>query len=255
MEFYRNTKFWCYKIAYLNIMITERLNKFKLIKKMIYAVVGLCTFPGLAIVNRIKISGTEYLNNLPKKNVLFVSNHQTYFADVIAFIHIFCAVKWRKKNRLGIPYYLINPFSNVSFVAAEETMKENIEKWKGFYENLAASQMEAINKAFSNNNNMFSQWTGNNPFTSMNFNNMPNMDMFNNMNKSFTEMYQNMMSNFKGSGTTKDVFGGLFNHTQSFMKFYEMWSPVQKAMQNNTFNPDMISKLIKPEAYKEFMDS
>ncbi len=139
---------------------------------------------------------------------------------------------------------------------AEETIKQNIEKWKGFYENLAVSQMEAINKSFSNNNNMFSQWTGNNnPFTSMNFNNMPNMDMFTNMNKSFTDMYQNMMSNFNGSGTTKDVFGGLFNHTQSFMKFYEMWSPIQKAMQNNTFNPDMISQMIKPEAYKEFMDS
>jgi 1-acyl-sn-glycerol-3-phosphate acyltransferase len=106
-------------------MITERLNKYKLIKKIIYAVVGIFTFPGLAIVNRIKISGTEYLSNLPKKNVLFVSNHQTYFADVIAFIHIFCAVKWRKKNRLGLPYYLINPFSNVSFVAAEETMKDS----------------------------------------------------------------------------------------------------------------------------------
>jgi len=57
--------------------------------------------------------------------VLFVSNHQTYFADVIAFIHIFCAVKWRKQNRLGVPYYLLNPFTNVYFVAAEETMNGN----------------------------------------------------------------------------------------------------------------------------------
>lgn len=146
---------------------------------------------------------------------------------------------------------------------AEEAIKENFEKWKGFYENLAKSQMEAINKSFSQNNNLFSQWTNNNPFASMNsnpfasmnFNNMPNMDMFTNMNKSFTDMYQNMMSNFNGSGTAKDVFGGLMNHTQSFMKFYEMWSPIQKAMQNGGFNSDMISKMIKPEAYKEFMDS
>jgi 1-acyl-sn-glycerol-3-phosphate acyltransferase len=55
--------------------------------------------------------------------VLFVSNHQTYFADVITFLHIFCAVKWRKENKLGIPYYLLNPFTNVYYVAAEETMK------------------------------------------------------------------------------------------------------------------------------------
>jgi 1-acyl-sn-glycerol-3-phosphate acyltransferase len=74
-------------------------------------------------VNRLKISGTEYLHDLPKNNVLFVSNHQTYFADVITFLHIFCAVKWRKTNKLGIPYYLLNPFTNVYYVAAEETMR------------------------------------------------------------------------------------------------------------------------------------
>ncbi len=56
---------------------------------------------------------------------LFISNHQTYFAEVIAFLHIFCAVKWRKRNRLGIPYYLLNPFTGVFFVSAEATMKKN----------------------------------------------------------------------------------------------------------------------------------
>jgi 1-acyl-sn-glycerol-3-phosphate acyltransferase len=91
-----------------------------------YALIGLFTYPGIAIVNKIKISGTEYIRNLPKKNVLFVSNHQTYFADVIAFIHVFCAVKWRKINKLGMPYYLLNPFSNVNFIAAEETMKDGL---------------------------------------------------------------------------------------------------------------------------------
>ncbi|HEY0058489.1 MAG TPA: lysophospholipid acyltransferase family protein, partial [Flavisolibacter sp.] len=47
------------------------------------------------------------------------------FADVITFLHIFCAVKWRKKNRLGIPYYLLNPFTSVYYVAAAETMKSS----------------------------------------------------------------------------------------------------------------------------------
>jgi 1-acyl-sn-glycerol-3-phosphate acyltransferase len=75
------------------------------------------------MLNRLKISGTEHIENLPGKNVLFVSNHQTYFADVITFLHIFCAVKWGKKNRLGIPYYLLNPFTRVNYVAAEETMR------------------------------------------------------------------------------------------------------------------------------------
>ena len=81
------------------------------------------SYPGLAIVNKLKITGTENLKGLPKKNVLFVSNHQTYFAEVITILHIFAAVKWGKKNRLGFPYYLLNPFTNVYYVAAEETMK------------------------------------------------------------------------------------------------------------------------------------
>jgi 1-acyl-sn-glycerol-3-phosphate acyltransferase len=84
--------------------------------------VGAITYPGLTIFNKIKIEGTQHLANLPRHNVLFVSNHQTYFADVMAFLHIFCAVKWRKENKLGIPFYLLNPFTNVHFVAAEETM-------------------------------------------------------------------------------------------------------------------------------------
>ena len=103
--------------------IGDRLRNFNFTRKIVYAIVGIVSYPGLAIINKIKISGTEHLKDLPRQNVLFVSNHQTYFADVIAFLHIFCAVKWGRMNRLGIPWYLLNPFTRVNYVAAEETMK------------------------------------------------------------------------------------------------------------------------------------
>ncbi|MBL0305451.1 MAG: 1-acyl-sn-glycerol-3-phosphate acyltransferase [Chitinophagaceae bacterium] len=103
--------------------IIERLKHFNPVRKLVYFVVGAVSYPGLAIINKLKISGTENLKGLPREKVLFVSNHQTYFADVITFLHIFCAVKWGKMNRLGIPYYLLNPFTRVNYVAAEETMK------------------------------------------------------------------------------------------------------------------------------------
>ena len=103
----------------------KSLQQTRVVKSIVYFVVGVFSYPGLAIINRIKITGTENIKNLPKKNVLFVSNHQTYFADVITFLHIFCAVKWRKQNRLGIPFYLLNPFTRVYFVAAAETMKSS----------------------------------------------------------------------------------------------------------------------------------
>jgi len=102
---------------------TDRVKHIKIIRKILYFIIGIVSYPGLAIVNKLKITGTENIKGLPKKNVLFVSNHQTYFAEVITILHIFAAVKWGKKNRLGFPYYLLNPFTNVYYVAAEETMK------------------------------------------------------------------------------------------------------------------------------------
>ena len=96
------------------------------VKGLVYTVIGALSFPGLAIINKLQINGMEKLHKLPKQNVLFVSNHQTYFAEVITFLHIFCAISWRKKNRLGIPYYLLWPYTRVQFVSAEETMKKNM---------------------------------------------------------------------------------------------------------------------------------
>jgi 1-acyl-sn-glycerol-3-phosphate acyltransferase len=105
--------------------LIRKLKKIRLVRALVYGFVGLASYPGLTLFNKLKIEGTEHIKDLPKENVLFVSNHQTYFADVIAFLHIFCAVKWGKMNRLGLPYYLLNPFTNIYFVAAAETMNTN----------------------------------------------------------------------------------------------------------------------------------
>lgn len=112
------------KIRFMSV--SDKLKQIKIIRTCVYAIVGIITYPGLKLFNKIKIEGTENLKKLPKSNVLFVSNHQTYFADVITFIHILSAVKWRKNNRLGLPYYLLNPFTNLYYVAAEETMKGSL---------------------------------------------------------------------------------------------------------------------------------
>jgi len=105
--------------------VFDRLKNMKLVRAFVYALVGTVSYPSIVLFNKLKIEGTENLKNLPKQNVLFISNHQTYFAEVITFLHIFCAVKWRKQNRLGVPYYLLNPFTSVFFVSAAETMKES----------------------------------------------------------------------------------------------------------------------------------
>lgn len=106
-------------------MFFGKLKEVRLVQALVYSFVGACSYPGLNLVNKLQINGMDRLHHLPKKNVLFVSNHQTYFADVITLIHIFCAVSWRKKYRLGIPFYLLWPFTRIKYVAAEETMRDN----------------------------------------------------------------------------------------------------------------------------------
>jgi 1-acyl-sn-glycerol-3-phosphate acyltransferase len=106
--------------------LAKKISDTRLVKGSVYAVVGMATWPGLSMVNKTEITGMEYLKDLPRNNVLFVSNHQTYFADVITFIHIFCANMWGRTNKLGLPLYLLWPFTRVKFVAADETMKSNL---------------------------------------------------------------------------------------------------------------------------------
>jgi 1-acyl-sn-glycerol-3-phosphate acyltransferase len=97
-----------------------------IIKKLLISFIGIITFPGFNWFNKIKVTGMENLKNLPETRVLFVSNHQTYFADVIAFLHVFCSHKWGFKNKISNPVYLLSPKVNNYFIAAEETMKAGI---------------------------------------------------------------------------------------------------------------------------------
>jgi len=76
--------------------------------------------------NQLKIEGSEIIQNLPEKNVLFVSNHQTYFADVMAMFHVFNASLSGRKDSLKNVGYLWHPKLNIYFIAARETMRAGL---------------------------------------------------------------------------------------------------------------------------------
>ena len=61
------------------------------IKKWLIRVFGVLTHRRYRGFNELYIEGSEILKALPDKNVLFISNHQTYFADVVAMFHVFNA--------------------------------------------------------------------------------------------------------------------------------------------------------------------
>jgi 1-acyl-sn-glycerol-3-phosphate acyltransferase len=96
------------------------------LKRVLISIIGWLTWRRYARKNKLKISGTENLKGIPQTNVLFVSNHQTYFAEVIAMLHVFCSVKNGNENSIRKPWYLFRPRINTYFVAAEETMKKGI---------------------------------------------------------------------------------------------------------------------------------
>ncbi len=96
------------------------------VKRLLISLIGMVTFPSFSWLNKTKLEGTEHFEYLPKTNILFVSNHQTYFADVIAYMHVFCSVKWKFRNSISNPVYLLNPVTTASFIAAQETMKDGI---------------------------------------------------------------------------------------------------------------------------------
>lgn len=95
-----------------------------LLKRIIMFTLGWITYGRLRVYNKTKISGTEHLENLPQTGVLFLSNHQTYFMDVICLYHVFFSIKWGFKNSINFPIYLLAPRSRLFYVAASETMKE-----------------------------------------------------------------------------------------------------------------------------------
>lgn len=76
--------------------------------------------------NDLQIHGSEIIRNLPDTNVLFVSNHQTYFADVVAMFHVFNASLSGRVDNIKNIGYLWNPKLNIYFVAAKETMKAGL---------------------------------------------------------------------------------------------------------------------------------
>lgn len=94
-------------------------------KRMLVSMLAAVTYGRFNIINRMNIEGTEHLENLPNNNVLFISNHQTYYADVMAMYHVFCSVKWHFRNTIKLPLYMLMPRANIYYIAAEETMKES----------------------------------------------------------------------------------------------------------------------------------
>ncbi len=96
------------------------------IKRLLILFLGSLTHRRYRGFNRLKIEGSEIIRALPQTNVLFISNHQTYFADVVAMFHVFNASLKGRENTINNIGYLWRPKLNIYYVAAKETMQEGL---------------------------------------------------------------------------------------------------------------------------------
>lgn len=96
------------------------------IKKWIIRLIGVVSHHRYKRFNRLEVEGSKIIRNLPETNVLFVSNHQTYFADVVAMFHVFNASLSGRDDSIKNVGYIWNPKLNMYYIAAAETMKKNM---------------------------------------------------------------------------------------------------------------------------------
>jgi len=110
----------------MSLLKKNPFGHYLIIKKMLIRYLGYLTHRRYRGFNELKIEGSKLLTGLPDSNVLFVSNHQTYFADVVAMLHVFNATLHGRNDTIKNVGYLWNPKLNIYFVAAKETMKSGL---------------------------------------------------------------------------------------------------------------------------------
>lgn len=175
---------------------------------------------------------------------------------------------------------------NVQASTAQSQAKSGSDKATEFFNNWKnqqvqwANQMQEMNTNFLKNAfnpgnmqnpmaNMQNMW--NNASTQFDMSNLMNqmnpanfqsqMDKGMEQAKAFWNQFQTILNNnysdfSKGfqNGTLADTYKGMFNTSEGFSKFYEMWMPMMKSMQDKTFNMDSFTKNLNMGQYKEFMD-
>jgi len=96
------------------------------LKKWLIRILGTMTHRRFRGFNDLQIEGSEIIKDLPDTNVLFISNHQTYFADVVSMFHVFNASLSGRVDSIKNVGYLWQPKLNIYYVAAKETMKSGL---------------------------------------------------------------------------------------------------------------------------------
>lgn len=142
--------------------------------------------------------------------------------------------------------------------AASNSISANPADWANTWQNWS----NQMNTYLTNSMNAapFHQMVSNNPF-------MNGMKMQNSMNEqmgqwsNYFKSYFDLMNNSYGDWwkkmpnmTAADSFQGMNKMAESLSKFYELWAPMFKSIENNSFSFATYKELMNPEKYKAFVD-
>ena len=94
------------------------------LKKWLIRILGAYSHRRYRGFNELKIEGSEIIRDLKDSNVLFISNHQTYFADASAIIHVINATLSGRSDSIKNVSYIWKPKLNLYYIAAKETMAD-----------------------------------------------------------------------------------------------------------------------------------
>ncbi|PHQ30301.1 MAG: 1-acyl-sn-glycerol-3-phosphate acyltransferase [Leeuwenhoekiella sp.] len=110
----------------MGLFKTNPFGHYNFLKKWLIRIAGMMTHRRYRGFNELQIDGSEIIKELPDTGVLFVSNHQTYFADVVAMFHVFNASLSGRVDSIKNIGYLWQPKLNIYYVAAGETMRSGL---------------------------------------------------------------------------------------------------------------------------------
>ncbi|XZF14040.1 poly(R)-hydroxyalkanoic acid synthase subunit PhaE [Chitinophagaceae bacterium MMS25-I14] len=102
--------------------------------------------------------------------------------------------------------------------------------WMNQMQQMNPFNMDAWKKGSENTTSVFNQW-------------------HELMNNSFGEWHKNIQN-----GTAQDAYRNMVNVQEGFTRFYEMWAPMWKSIQEKTFNSDLYKQWMNPVQYKDLMD-
>jgi hypothetical protein len=144
-----------------------------------------------------------------------------------------------------------DPKSNLTPEQVAATTKEWMDSQMKMTREFVEFSMSTMKTYFDTTLKSFPMLNGNAEKMKNMFND--NMSLFSEWNATLSKSYDEMMKTFT-PGTTKDAMAGMFNMTQTYTKFAELWAPFIKSLQEKTFQADVFKNMMNPVAFKEMFD-